>query len=537
MLQVGLHGLTPLVHTASHIVAAVTPTPAPTTTTPTTSTGIELPSLLLTVIVFAPFVAFIILPFFPERTDDDRSRVRIVGLTGAGVAFFVTAFFAMLGQIGLGAGGGQASANEENYHWLSFSFVSNYHLTADGVSLTLLVLSTLLFGCLFLHAWKVRERVRLYVGLLLVLETAVNGVFCSADYVLFLLFWGMQILPVYLLLRVWGGAERARAASRYLAFSLISLALLTAAVLLIIVKAGQHSSDISQDYQTLLGPVEAAGFWLTFAAFAIALGVFPVHRWLIDTTTQASSGVAAAVSGVVIKLGGYGLMRITLAAFPHASRQFSLVIVALAVISAVWGCIGALSQDDIRRFIGYSTLAQMALVLLAIGAHTSVALEGAIFLMVAHGLAVGILTLLAGSVEERARTRSIRALGGLVAQTPRLAGLWMFAVFSVIGVPLLAGFVADLMLFTGSFPAHRIATVLVMATLVITTAGLVWTAHRLFFGPLKESLVRARDVTTLELTYLLPLIAMVLLFGLRPGAVTQLITNGVLQITTRLAGG
>lgn len=506
------------------------------TTTGTTTSGIELPSMLLTLTVFLPFIGFILIPFFPERTDEQRTRVRLVALAASAASFFIIAFFVMLSQIGLAEGGGQASANAENYHWLAFSFVANYHLTADGISLTLLVVSGLIFLCLFLHAWKVRERVRLYVGLMLVLQTAVNGVLCSADFVLFLIFWGMQIVPVYVLIRAYGGIGRVRAAARYLAMSSIAFGLLLVAVVLVIVKAGQHTSDISTDYTTLLGPVAAAGFWLSLAAFAITLGVFPVHRWLIDVTAEASPGVAAAVRGVLVMLGGYGLMRVTLGTFPAASKQFSLVLVGLAVVSAVWGAVGALAQDDARRFIAYSSLAQLALVLLAMGAHTSVALQGAIFLMAAHGIAITMLALITGSVEERARTRSIRALGGLAVQTPRLAGLWMFGVLTAIGAPLLAGFVAEFLLFTGAFPTHRIATVLVLATLVVSTGGLLWMAHRMFFGPLREALARARDATALELTYLLPLVAMGLLFGVRPGAVTPVILNGVLNITTRLSG-
>jgi NADH-quinone oxidoreductase subunit M len=517
--------------------AFVAQTPTPTTPTTPTTTGIEFPAILLSAIVFAPLIAFILIPFFPERTDEQRARVRIVALTGSGISFFFAVFFAMLPQIGLAEGGGQVSANEENHHWLAFSFVSNYHLTADGVTLTLLVLSTLVFGCLFFHAWKVRERLRLYLGLLLVLETAVNGVLCSADYVLFLLFWGMQILPVYLLLRIWGGSNRIQAATRYLFAALTSFALLVGAVLLVVVKTGQHTSDIAQNYQTLLGPVEAAGFWLTVTAFAIALGVFPFHRWLVGVTADASPGLSAAVAGVVTKLGAYGLMRVTLATFPHASRQFSLVLVGLCVVSALWGAISALRQEELRAMLGYSAVTQSALLLLAIGAQTSIALVGGVLLMVAQGLAIAMLLLLSGSLEERTRTRSIRALGGLAMQTPRLAGFWMFAVLSLIGVPLLAGFIAEFMVFAGAFPAHRVATVLAMTTIIVTTATLLWTAHRMFFGPLKDTFARARDITALELTYMLPLAAMVVLFGLRPGAVTPVITNGVLQITTRLTGG
>jgi NADH-quinone oxidoreductase subunit M len=519
----------------------INPTVPQTTTSPTTTTaqtGLQFPSILLGAIVLVTFVAFLVVLFMPERSDEQRARVRVVGLSAAGISFFLTAFFGMLVQIGLAEGGGTNTANEENYPWFrSFAFSSNFHLTADGISLALLILSTVVFACVFFHSWKVHERVRLYIGMLLLLETAVNGVLCSADYVLLLIFWGMQVLPLYLLIRVYGGTNRLRAAQRYLTFSLVSLMLLTLAVVLVIVKAKQGSSDISQDYQTLLGPVETAGFWLSFAAFAISIGVFPVHRWMIDAHSEAPPGVAAIASGVLIRLGAYGMIRMTLGQFPHASHQFSLAIVALAVVSTIWGAVAALGQDDVRRFISYGNVAQMGMVLLAIGTQTSIALEGAVLLMIAHGFAAAMLTMLAGSVEERTRTRSIRALGGLAAQMPRTAAFWMFAVFTVIGVPLLAGFVADFMLFSGAFPVHRVATVLVMIGVLIATGGMLWLAHRIFFGPVREAYSRARDASTLELTYLLPICAAALLFGVRIGAVTPVLTNGVIDITTRLNGG
>ena len=522
--------LSPLAQTS----VPVTPSP---TTTPTTP-GLQFPPILLTSIVFISLVGALVVLFLPERTDEERGRVRTVGLFASGLQAFLALFFGLLVQIGLGSGGGISTANEENRSWTSsFAFGSSYHLTADGISLTLLVLSTVVFFCLFFHSWRVRERVRLYIGLMLILETAVNGVLCSADYLLFLIFWGMQILPVYLLLRVWGGPERVRAAGRYLAFALTSFGLLAVAVLLVISRAAQHTSDVGTDYQFINGPVAAAGFWLSVTAFLIALGAFPVHRWLIDAQSEASPGVAAVLSGVVTKLGAYALMRVAIGQFPSAAHQYSLVLVGLAVVGAVWGALGALSQDDLRRFIGYSNLAQTSVLLLAFGAQTSIALEGAVLLIVAQGFAATMFSLMSGSLEERTRTRSIRALGGLVAQAPRLASFWMFAVFTAIGVPVLAGFVADFMLFTGSFPAHRVATVLVLASLVITTGGLIWTVHRVFFGPVKDTLSRVRDMGTLELTYLIPIAVMIVLFGVRPGAVTPVITNGVIQITSRLTGG
>jgi NADH-quinone oxidoreductase subunit M len=493
---------------------------------------------LLSALVWATLVAFLVVLFMPERTEEERGRIRMVGLAGAGFAFFVATVFVLLGQIALPETGGLTSANEENHQWLgAFSFIANYHLTADGITLPLLVLSTVVFGCVFFHSWRVKENVRLYTAMLLLLETASNGVLCSADLLLFILFWGLQLVPMYVLIRVFGGPNRERAANRYLGFALVSLVLLIAAAALVIVKAGANSSDIASNFQTLLGPVATAGFWLSFAGFAVAMGAFPAHTWMVDAHGEASPGVAAAASGVLLTLGGYGLIRITLPLFPTAAHHFSLAVAGLAVAGAVWGSVSALRQDDLRRFIAYGNVAQMSVVLLAIAAQTSIALEGAVLYLVVRGLAAAMLMLLTGAVVERTRTHSIRALGGLAAQLPRLAGFWIFAVFTAVGVPLLGGFVAELLLFTGAFPAHRITTVLVLASLLISTGGLLWVAHRVFFGPARDTFARARDATALELTYLIPMVTGVLFVGIRPGALTPVISNGIQVITTRLAGG
>ncbi|MBV8444341.1 MAG: NADH-quinone oxidoreductase subunit M [Candidatus Dormibacteraeota bacterium] len=500
-------------------------------------TGLQLPSLFLTVVVFLAFAGFIVVSLMPERNDEDRSRIRLVGLGASGLTLILVLIFGMYGQIALGQGGGQATAGEENHRWFTFSFMSQYHLTADGVSLVLLLVSGLVFTSVFFHSWKQHDRVKLYVGMLLLLETSVNGVLCSADHVLFLLFWGMQIAPLYVLIRVYGGVDRLRAATRYLSFALLSFALIATAAVLIILKGGQQTSDITLDYANLLAPVQTAGYWLSLTGFAIAMGVFPLHRWMVDSHAEASAGVAAVASGLLLPLGAYGILRITLPTFPTASAGFAVVLAGLAVVGALWGAVAALAQDDLRRFLAYVNLAQMSAVLLGLAVQTSVALVGVVFLLVAHGLAMTMLTLMAGTIEERTRTRSLSQLGGLAAQAPRLAGFWIFAVLTAVGIPLLAGFIGQFLLLAGAFPIHRIATVVVLASTLITTAGFAWIAHRVFFGPARETFTRVRDATAVELAFLLPLVAFVLLFGIRPGAVTPMVTNGILDITTRLVGG
>ena len=339
------------------------------------------------------------------------------------------------------------------------------------MTLPLLVVTTTIFGCVIFHSWKIHERVRLYVILMLVLETAVNGVLCSADFVLFVAFWGLMLVPMYVLIRVYGGPGARRAAAWFAGFQGLAFVMIVATVAIIIIEAGNQSSDMVQNLKTFSAPAETIGFWMSFAAFAIAMAIFPVHTWMVEAQSKASPGVAAILSGTMLLLGAYGMMRISLVVFPLPAHYYSFAITGLAVVGAFWGSIGALRQDELRRFIAYMNVAQMSMVLLAIGAQTSVALVGAILLLAAHAFASAMLTLISGGVEERTRTASIRAMGGLVAQAPRLAGFWLFAALSVIGIPALAGFTADFMVFSGSFPEHRIATLLVMASVIITTGG------------------------------------------------------------------
>ncbi|TMD02494.1 MAG: NADH-quinone oxidoreductase subunit M, partial [Chloroflexi bacterium] len=359
-------------------------------------------------------------------------------------------------------------------------------------------------------------------------------------YLLLLLFWGMQIVPVFLLIAIWGGPERMRAAWRYLGAASVGAALLTATALLLAAKvnASPPTFDFVRDNTvTLAKGIGGLGFWLSFTAFALTLPVVPLHTWMRDAIDEASTPVAVLLRGGVMTLAGYGLMRVTLTAFPDAAHRYGLVMVVLGVVSALWGTVAALAQDDLRRLLVYGAVGQMGMVLVAIGSASAIALNGAVLLLVADGLAGALLLLLAGAVQERTRTRSIARLGGLAWQMPKLAALWVLGGLTVIGVPFLAAFVGELMVFTGSYPVHSAATVLVMAGTIITTGYTLWTVQRVFFGPSREAFARLKDATTLELTYMLPLAIAVAVLGVLPGRVLPVINNGVQSVVARFTGG
>ena len=510
--------------------------PTPNPTAPATPPAATFPTVLLTALVFSSLAAALVILFMPERTRDQRGRIRIMALVGALVPMVFT-----LGGLNfeINQEFNQGIAFEEKHSWItSFALHVDYHLGVDGISLPLLLLCTVLFTAAVLASWRNDTRPRLFFVLLLVMETGVTGALSSLDYVLFTFFWAMELVPSFLLLAIWGGAARVRVAQRYLVYGLLSIGLLLASFLLLAVKSNTNSFDFDQlNTVTLLRGISYACFWLAFAAFAIRMAVVPLHTWMPDVLVEASAPVAVVLSGVVTTIGGYGIIRICLGAFPVAATRFSLVLAIFAAVMAVWGAVAAVGQNDLKRLIAYSGMGQLAMVLLATSTGAAIALNGAVMMLVAHGLAAGMLFLLTGTLEERARTRDLHRLGGLAWQMPRLTALWVFGGLAAMGVPFLAAFAAEFLVFTGSFPVHPWPTVIVLASLLLTTGYMLWMLQRVFFGPAREAFQRLRDASTLELIYLVPVAIVVLLFGVFPGRVVPLINSAVLTITTRVTGG
>lgn len=515
--------------------------PSPTTTTPSTTTttpGFELPSLLLSSVVWLTTLAAIAIFLMPERTDEQRGRIRSLALLASGVAALLT-LFTMATAVSLGVAATPDQLHEENSTWIAnFPFAIHYHLSADGVTLSMLVLSTVLFGSVFLASWKRRERVRLYCGLLLLLETAVNGALCATDLVMFVLFFAMQALPLYFLVRLFGGQGRDRAAMRLTVATLVASALLATSFLLVIVHAHAHSSDLNDLLTPSLGSSAAtAAFWLAFAGFALSFAVVPLHGWVVDAQRASSSGVAAIVAGVVVRLSGYGMMRYALGLFPGEAQRAGTTLMVLAVLSAAWGCLLILRQPTLRRTVSTLSIVQMSLVLLAVSAPSTVSLTGAVLQLVAGGFSTALLLLLCGIVEGRARSGAFTRLGGLAGQAPRLSAFWVVGCLAAVGAPLLAGFSAEVMLVTGVFDVHPYATVVVMAALAVSTGALIASVRRVFFGPAREELARFRDAGALELGYLWPAVAFLLLFGVFAGRFVPAIATGLTRIAASIGGG
>ena len=497
----------------------------------TTATPVTLPTLLLSAMVWVPALAALALLFFPSRTELQRERIRSfsIAATALVLAFAVFMWYGFRDQ-------GGSYAYEETRGWLP-AVGSSYHLGVDGIAMPLLLLSAFLFFFAVLSSSRVREQSKEYLILLLVLETGVIGVFVSLDYLLFFLFWQMQAVPMFLLIARFGGQRRLHAAWKFLAVDIAGSAVLLLAILILYFKAPVRTFDIVALHDVVLPTAVATLIaWLFFIAFAVKLPVFPFHTSFIDSQAEASAPVALILGGVLVKLGGYGIIRVDVGEFQDAFHRFAGAVVVIALLTVLWSAIAVLAQNDVRRLVGYIVMSHMGLVLLAAVSASPVALNGAIVLMVADGLTAALLVVMAAAIVERSGTTSIAAMGGMAGRMGKGAVLWIVAALAAIGFPGLAGFVAQFLIAVGTYPSHRIATPLaLLGTLVIVGAMLV-TVHRIFFGAMPERHGRVRDLGTLELASGVGLASLIVLLGLLPAILMDSINFSVISLLSRGSG-
>ena len=498
-------------------------------TSTTATSGVTFPTLVLTAMVWSAVVFAVVALLMPNQTQDQLRRMKSLGSTGAGAALFfaVWAVETQVSQAAAGTGGIPGGDLFEQHGWLSsFPIASTYHLDVDGMALSVILAVSIVFFCAALAAWRNQRHVKLLTVCLLTLETASLGILVSYDWVLFLLFWTLAIAPVYLLARAFGHGKGERVATRYAATGLVSVGLLLLAAMLIAFQAGAHSFDMATTPVSLPGDGEAVAFWLITAASLLAMAVVPLHGALLDLEEDSTGVLSAIFAAVLPSLGAYTLVHVAVGFFPTTSGSFSLFFAVMAVVTVVWGGLAALRTDDLRRLIGHVGTVFMGLVLLGVAGHTSIAITGIMFLLLARGLVIGVLMLLASLIQERTRRARISQLGGLAWQAPFLSAFWLLATLAAAGVPLLAAFAGEFFIFTGSFPAHRWASTVVLAGTLLASGVLVWTAQRVFLGASRDTFDRVRDIGPLELTYLGILVGLIVLIGVVPGHFAEVFQNG-----------
>ena len=481
-------------------------------------------SNLLTITTFLPLlgVLLILLMAQPGRAGDMLARQ--ISLFTTTITFIVT--LVLWSMFDPSAPGFQF---EEKYPWLGGNI--NYHLGVDGISLPFVILTAFLMPLCILASWtSIETRVKEYMVAFLVLETLMIGVFVSLDLVLFYLFFEGGLIPMFLIIGIWGGARRVYASFKFFLYTLLGSVLMLIAVMAMYVTAG------TTDIPTLMAydfPVEMQTWlWLAFfASFAVKMPMWPVHTWLPDAHVEAPTAGSVILAGILLKMGGYGFIRFSLPMFPDASAYFADFVMVLSVIAIIYTSLVALMQEDIKKLIAYSSVAHMGFVTMGLFALNRQGVDGAVMQMISHGFVSGALFLCVGVVYDRMHTREIKAYGGLVNRMPIYAAVFMVFTMANVGLPGTSGFVGEFLSLVGAFEANTTIAILATTGVVLSAAYSLWLYRRVVFGELeKPELKDIEDLNGREAFILAPLVAATIFFGFYPKPIFDM-TGASVQAT------
>ncbi len=482
---------------------------------------------ILSLVLWLPLLAAVIVLFLSDRRAMFAAAV-------AGTLLSLVLSVAVWAGFEPGAG----MQYRESFDWLP-SLGIKYALGLDGISLLMVLLNTFLFFLCIVYAWaSVRERVKEYLFTMLLLEVGITGVFMALDFVLFYVFWEIMLIPMYVLIGVWGGERRVYATVKFVLYTLFgSLLMLVAILALYFVHGnttGVYTFDILELTQGTYGErFQLWAFLAFFLAFAIKVPMVPFHTWLPDAHVEAPTTGSVILAGILLKMGGYGFIRFSLPLLPDASQLAQTAILVLSVVAIIYGALVALMQTDLKKLIAYSSVSHMGFVTLGIFSFTQQGLDGAIMQMFSHGLVTGALFLCVGQLYERTHDRLIANLGGLAHRWPVFAALFLFFSLASIGLPGLSGFVGEFMVLLGAFMAGtRIFGVLAVFGIILSAAYMLWMYWRVMLGSLKEAHRRLGDLTRLETAVLVALAAVVVWAGVEPQTFIELFsadTSGIVQ--------
>ena len=481
-------------------------------------------SNLLSIATFLPLLGVLLILFMAPAGKAGDVLARQISLFATSITFVVT--LVLWAQFEPGTTGFQF---EEKLAWLGNNI--NYHLGVDGISLPFVILTAFLMPLCILASWtSIETRVKEYMIAFLVLETLMIGVFVSLDIVLFYLFFEGGLIPMFLIIGVWGGARRVYASFKFFLYTLLGSVLMLIAVMAMYVTAG------TSDIPTLMAyhfPKDMQNWlWLAFfASFAVKMPMWPVHTWLPDAHVEAPTAGSVILAGILLKMGGYGFLRFSLPMFPDASVYFANFVFVLSVIAIIYTSLVALMQEDIKKLIAYSSVAHMGFVTMGLFALNRQGVDGAVVQMISHGFVSGALFLCVGVVYDRMHTREIKAYGGLVNRMPVYAAIFMLFTMANVGLPGTSGFVGEFLTLVGAFKAN--STVALFATLgvILSACYALWLYRRVIFGELeKKSLMDIEDVNGREIFILAPLVAATLFFGVYPKPIFDM-TGPAVQAT------
>jgi NADH-quinone oxidoreductase subunit M len=477
---------------------------------------------LLSLLIFLPVLAAVALMLLPR--EQEKNAKYLAALFAAVNLVLSLLMYTGFDSIDL------TLQYTERVKWIETSnFTAQYFVGVDGLSATLMLLTGLLFLVATLISWRVDLRPREYYAWLMVLETAVMGVFAAQDLILFFLFWELELMPMFLLISIWGTGRKQYSAMKFVLYTLSGSALMLIGFLVIGFAAGTFDmeklaqSDLSNAVISL-----NAVFFLILAAFAIKLPVIPLHTWLPDAHTDAPTAVSVILAGVLLKMGGYGLIRILVGILPQQFDNYHVYLAALAAASVIYGAVLTMRQTDLKRLIAYSSVSHMGYVLLGVAALGEVGLTGAALQMFTHGTITALLFVMVGLVYDRSHTRQISDLSGLAHIMPIAATVFVIAGFASLGLPTMSGFVAELLIFLGSIQAFEAPTIIAVVGILLSAGYILWTVQRVFFGPRNEKWDDLPDTTEWwEQVSMAALVGVIIGVGVYPATIVDVLESGV----------
>lgn len=479
---------------------------------------------ILSVTTFLPLVGALIV--YLSRGDDEAARrnARWIALWTTLITFAVSVILVMRFD--------PSSADfqfVENSSWLATGIT--YHMGVDGISLPLLILTTAVMPFCIIASWKaITSRVREYMMAFLILETLMIGTFSALDLVLFYLFFEGGLIPMFLIIGIWGGPRRVYASFKFFLYTFLGSVLMLLAIMALYWNGG--TTDIPTLMHTAVPRGLQTWAWLAFfASFAVKMPMWPVHTWLPDAHVEAPTAGSVVLAAILLKMGGYGFLRFSLPMFPLASHDFAPLIFTLSAIAIIYTSLVALMQEDMKKLIAYSSVAHMGFVTMGIFAGTMQGVAGGVFQMISHGIVSGALFLCVGIVYDRMHTRDIAAYGGLVNRMPLYAMTFMVFTMANVGLPGTSGFVGEFMTLLGTFKVSIPTAFFATFGVILSAAYALWLYRKVVFGALvKPSLMSMKDLTLRECVTLFPMIALTILFGVYPKPVLDMSAASVQQL-------
>ena len=479
---------------------------------------------MLTFLVFFPLVGAILIATL--RKEDERyAKLLALGVTG----ILLVTSLVLFGLFDKGEEGLQFT---EQFRWIrqqDAGFDIQYFLGVDGLSLTMVVLTTFLFTVAVLISWKIEKRPKEYFAWMLALMTGVMGVFTAQDLIFFFLFWEVELLPMYFLISIWGSGRKEYSAMKFLLF---------AGFLALAFSADPATFDMvalrQADLSNVVLPLPAI-FFLLFIGFAVKLPLVPLHTWLPDAHTDAPTAVSVILAGVLLKMGAYGILRIPVSIMPDTAQDYAVWMASIAALSILYGAIMTLRQTDLKRLIAYSSVSHMGYVLLGIAALGHISMTGAALQMFSHGVITGLLFVMVGMIYDRTHTRDIRELSGLAHYTPIIATVMIMAGLASLGLPAMSGFVAELTVFLGTAERFVAPTVIGVVGILLAAGYMLWMVRRVMFGPKDPKWADLPDATSWwEQIPMVAMLAVIIAVGIYPARLVDVIEQGILPVAARL---